>query len=97
MFYKRYFVYFLSNYTNTYLYIGVTNNLQKRIYQHKTKAVDGFTRKYNINKLVYWEEYGDSRETIVREKYLKGKKRSFKNKLIELKNPEYKDLYSTIE
>ena len=78
------------------LYIGVTNDLTKRIYQHKQNMVKGFTQKYHVHNLVYLEEYSDVNEAISREKNLKKWKRSWKIKLIETKNPEWKDLYSEI-
>jgi len=92
---KHGFVYILSNRRNTVFYIGVTANLQKRIWEHRNKVVDGFTKKYNLDKLVYFEGFDSIEEAIKREKYLKGKRRSFKLKLIEENNPEYKDLYQS--
>ena len=88
-----YFVYILASKRNGTLYIGITNNLIKRIYEHKQKQVEGFTKKYNINKLVYFEEYNSPKEAIAREKRLKKWNRSWKLKLIEGKNPNWKDLY----
>ena len=70
-----YYVYILTNFNNKVLYIGVTNDLNRRIYEHKNKLIDGFTKKYNVNKLVYYEEYKDVNEAISREKQLKGWKR----------------------
>lgn len=81
---------------NTVLYVGVTDNLIKRIYQHKNKLVDGFTSKYNINKLVYYEIFEDIEEAIKREKQLKGGSREKKLELIKSKNPEFHDLYNEI-
>ena len=89
----NYFVYILASKRNGTLYIGVTNNLIKRIYEHKQKQVEGFTKKYNINKLIYFEEYNSPEEAIAREKRLKKWNRSWKLKLIEGKNPNWKDLY----
>ena len=71
-----YYVYILTNWNNHVMYIGVTNNLQRRIYEHKEKLIDGFTSKYNVNKLVYYEETTDIKSAIAREKQLKGWRRS---------------------
>ena len=90
------YVYILTNYTNTTLYIGVTSDIIKRIYQHKTKCVDGFSKKYNLSKLVYYEQCFNIESAIKREKYLKGKTRQYKNDLINKFNPEWKDLYESI-
>jgi len=79
---KQYYIYILTNYTNNVLYIGVTSDLIKRIYQHKNNLVDGFTKKYNIKKLVYFEVCGDAYEAIKREKQLKGGSRKKKIELI---------------
>ena len=91
---KKYFVYILANKTNTTLYIGVTNDLKRRVYEHKNKLHEGFSAKYNVNKLVYFEEYYDINSAIQREKNLKKWNRTWKNELIEKSNPEYKDLSS---
>lgn len=85
-------VYFLTNNNNTVLYIGVTSNLEKRIYQHKTKAFKGFTSKYNCDKLVYFETFSDINEAIAREKQLKSGNRKRKEQLVNKENPEWKDL-----
>jgi len=85
-------VYILANKTNSTLYIGVTNDLKRRIYEHKNKLYEGFSAKYNVNKLVYFEECSDIKSAIQREKNLKKWKRAWKNELIEKTNPEYKDL-----
>ena len=74
------------------MYIGVTNNLERRMYEHKHKLVDGFTKRYNVNKLVYYEVTSDIHEAIRREKQLKGFKRSKKNALVETMNPLWEDL-----
>lgn len=89
---KKYFVYLISNWNNKVYYIGVTNNLNRRINEHKQGVADSFSKKYNINKLLYYEEFNDIREAIKREKCLKGKKRNFKEELIKKLNPELKDL-----
>ena len=75
---KQYYVYIAANKINTVLYTGVTNNLISRMYQHKNKMIPGFTSKYNINKLVYYEVYADINETIKREKQIKGGSRQKK-------------------
>ena len=87
-----YFVYILTNWNHKVMYIGVTNNLDKRIHQHKNKLIDGFTKKYNINKLVYYQSTEDIRSAITREKELKGWIRKKKNDLVITINPEWKDL-----
>lgn len=87
-----YFTYILTNFTNTTFYIGVTNNIKKRIYEHKNKLIKGFTNKYNLVKLVYFEEYKDIMEAIEREKQLKNWHRDWKINLIKSKNKELKDL-----
>ena len=89
-------VYILSNSTNSTLYIGVTSNLVQRIYQHKNHLADGFTKKYQINKLVYFEQYEDMETAIRREKSLKKWLRKWKNELIEKDNPNWNDLWDSI-
>ena len=86
----------MSNKRNGTLYIGVTNNLIRRVYEHKNKIVEGFTKKYGLDKLVYYEEYSSIEEAIKREKYLKGKKRKYKIELIENKNKMWNDLYENL-
>ena len=88
---KSYFVYILTNNSGT-LYTGVTNNLERRMWEHKNKLVKGFTKKYNIDKLVYFEQLGDIEQAIVAEKRIKGWKREKKIALIESINPDWKDL-----
>jgi putative endonuclease len=88
---RQYFVYIMASLTCT-LYIGVTSNLLKRLYQHQNSLLKGFTQKYEIDRLVYFEEYRTAIEAITREKQLKGWFRSKKVHLIESKNPEWKDL-----
>ena len=92
----EYYVYILANKNNSTIYIGVTNDLVRRIYEHKNKFVDGFSKKYNLDKLVYFEGTDNIESAIQREKYLKGKSRQFKDKLINDFNPEWKDLYDNI-
>lgn len=82
----------MTNAHNTVIYIGVTSNLVKRVYQHKNKTYQGFTAKYNCNKLVYFEEYDSIKEAINREKQLKAGNRKRKNALVATSNPEWKDL-----
>ena len=86
------YVYILTNYSNTTLYVGVTTNLAKRIYEHKNKVIDGFSKRYNLTKLVYLEQTDSIVSAIEREKYLKGKKREFKINLINSINKEWNDL-----
>ncbi len=87
-----YYVYILSNWNNRVIYIGVTNNLMRRVYEHKNEFVEGFTKKYHVHKLVYYEEYSDVRDAIQREKQLKKWNRMKKDNLIQQLNPEWKDL-----
>ena len=82
----------LSNWNNKVLYTGITNDLERRIYEHKNKLLKGFTAKYNINKLVYFDYTEDVTSTISREKQIKGWDRQKKNELIESINPQWKDL-----
>jgi putative endonuclease len=89
---NQYFVYILTNKSNRVLYVGVTNNLERRMYEHRNKMVDGFTKRYNLTKLVYFEETSDVRSAIEREKQLKNWHRDWKIKLISDSNPEWKDL-----
>lgn len=89
---NQYYVYIMTNKSNTVLYTGVTNNLERRVYEHKNKLTDGFTKKYNINKLVFFETTNDIKSAIAREKQIKGWLRIKKIKLIETANPEWKDL-----
>lgn len=91
-----YYVYILTNIRNTVYYTGVTNNLTRRVYEHKNKLIDGFTKKYNVNKLVYFESTTDVKSAILREKQIKNLNRSKKLSLIEKNNPEYNDLYKNI-
>jgi len=93
---KQYCVYFLTNRTNVALYIGVTGDLKRRAFEHRNKLVKGFTAKYNITKLVYYEVYDDPENAILREKRLKGSSRARKNKLVVSFNPEWTDLYDQI-
>jgi len=87
-----YYIYIATNRNNTVLYTGVTNNIQRRIWEHKSKIVSSFTSKYNITKLVYYEFYDDIREAIAREKQIKSGSRKKKIDLINNLNKEWKDL-----
>ena len=89
---KQYYVYILTNKINTVLYTGITNNLERRIFEHKSKYFKGFTAKYNVNKLVYYEIYSDIYEAIQREKQIKSGSRQKKIDLIQSLNPKWKDL-----
>ena len=89
-----YYVYILTNSTNTVMYIGFTNDLYRRVHEHKQGLTDGFTKKYHVNKLVYFEQYKNPLDAIRREKQLKCWRREKKNALVTRKNAEWKDLYS---
>jgi len=89
---RNYYVYLLTNKGNTVTYAGVTNDLARRIYEHKNKLIEGFTSKYNVNKLVYFEECNDINAAISREKQIKGGSRQDKINLINSSNPDWKDL-----
>ena len=90
------YVYIMTNKHNTVLYTGVTNDLIRRVYEHKEKLVKGFTKKYNVNKLVYYEIADEIYYAIEREKQIKGGSRQKKIDLILSMNPEWKDLYNTL-
>ena len=92
----NYFVYILTNKNNTVLYTGVTNNLARRVFEHREKLVDGFTKRYNCSKLVWYEIYNISYSAISREKQLKAGSRKKKLSLIKNSNPEWKDLFDEI-
>ena len=93
---KQYFVYILTNKSNKVLYIGVTSNLLKRIEQHKNKLVEGFTSKYNVYKLIYFETHNRVENAITREKQIKKWNREWKENLIIRQNPKWKDPYNNI-
>ena len=93
---KTFHVYILANETNTVLYVGVTSDLIKRVWEHKQKLVKGFTEKYSVDKLVYYEQYDTAEEAIKREKQLKGGSRLKKVSLINKMNPRMIDLYESI-
>jgi putative endonuclease len=89
---KQYFLYLMTNPHNTVIYTGVTSNLHKRIFQHKEKTLKGFSAKYNLKKLVYYEAFDDPVNAIVREKQIKAGSREKKIRLIESINPNWMDL-----
>ncbi len=93
---KQYYVYIMTNKTNRVLYTGVTNNLKRRVYEHKKKLVEGFTKKYNIGKLVYYEVCEDIESAILREKQIKGGSRQKKIELVNCMNREWRDLYEEL-
>lgn len=93
---RQYYVYILASQRNRTLYIGVTNDLIKRVWQHKNKVADGFTKKYAVDKLVYYETTENIESAILREKQLKNWHRQWKINLIQSKNPEWRDLYQQI-
>ena len=90
---KQYYVYIMTNKSNSVLYTGVTNDLIRRAYEHKNKLVEGFTKKYNVDKLVFYEVYEDINSAIAREKQIKSGSRARKIKLIEDMNTGWNDLY----
>ncbi len=93
---RQYYVYILFSKKNGTLYVGVTNNLVKRAWEHKNKVVEGFTQKYGVDKLGYYEVYEDINSAIAREKQFKGGNRKSKLELIELNNHDWQDLYFCI-
>jgi len=93
---KQYFVYIMTNKNNNVLYTGVTSNLIKRVYEHKEKIIGGFTKRYNVNKLVYYEVFEDIYCAITREKQIKGGSRKKKIELIEGINDKWKDFFYDI-
>ncbi|MGB3340775.1 MAG: GIY-YIG nuclease family protein [bacterium] len=90
---KSYYVYILASKRNGTLYIGITSNLIRRVWEHKEEFVEGFTEKYSVSKLVYFEQYNDPENAIKREKRLKKYNRKWKLELVEKDNPDWKDLY----
>ena len=89
---RRYYVYLLTNWNNRVIYVGVTNDLTRRIYEHKNKLVEGFTKTYNVDKLVYFEETNDVNSALAREKEIKKWRREKKNDLVLRMNPKWNDL-----
>ena len=93
---KQYYVYLLANQNDTVIYTGITSNLTKRIWEHKNQIIKGFTKRYNISKLVYYEVYDNPENAITREKQIKAGSRKNKIDLIQSINPEWKDLYDSL-
>jgi len=93
---RKGYVYILASKRNGTLYTGVTSDLAKRVYEHKNNLVDGFTKKYNVHSLVYYEVHEDIEEAILREKQIKKWNRKWKLRIIEEMNPEWRDLYQEI-
>ena len=94
---KDYYIYILTNTNNNVFYIGVTNNLERRVLEHKTGIIEGFTKKYKVHKLVYFEVCGNINDAIAREKQLKNWHREWKINLILRNNPNMKDLYDDMQ
>ena len=93
---KLFCIYIMTNKGNTVLYTGITNDLQRRAYEHRNKLTDGFTNRYNLTKLVYYEVFADPVNAIAGEKQIKAGSREKKIALIVKKNPEWNDLYETL-
>jgi len=93
---KQFYVYILASKRNGTLYTGITSDLVKRVWEHKQGIMKGFTKKYNVKALVYFEVHSNPESAIIREKQIKKWKRDWKLKLIERSNPMWKDLYETI-
>jgi putative endonuclease len=93
---KNYYVYILASRRNGTLYIGVTSDLIKRTWEHKNKVIEGFTKRYSVDKLVYFEQFSDPENAIKREKRLKKYDRKWKLELIEKENPEWRDFYGEL-
>jgi putative endonuclease len=93
---RSFYVYLLASRKHGTLYLGVTNNLVRRVYEHKTKAVPGFTKRHNVDRLIWFEIYDDALTAIAREKELKKWRRDWKVRLIEESNPNWVDLYEGI-
>jgi putative endonuclease len=91
---EKYYVYLLTNWNNKVIYVGITNDLARRVYEHKNKIIKGFTEKYNVKKLVYFEETQDVNTAIEREKEIKKWRREKKNRLVNSMNPNWDDLSS---
>ncbi len=93
---NKYYIYILTKERNSTFYVGITSNLQKRIWEHKNELADGFTKKYNVKNLVYYEIFDNPEAAIKREKRLKKWSRAWKMKIIEEINPDWNDLYEDI-
>ena len=87
-----YYVYILTNKTDSVMYVGITNDIKRRVYEHKSELIEGFTRRYHVHKLVYFEEYSDVNDAIAREKQIKGYCREKKYELVKAKNFDLDDL-----
>ena len=86
-----YYVYIITGESNSALYIGVTNDLSRRIYEHKSEAIDGFSKRYHLHKLIYFEEYSEINQAVLREKQLKSWRREKKIELIKKQNPTFRE------
>jgi putative endonuclease len=93
---RQYYVYFLASRNNQVIYVGVTNDLKRRIYEHKSGVIDGFTKRYSVHKLVYYEIFEEIEIAILREKQIKGGSRKKKTELIGRINPEWMDLWDQL-
>jgi putative endonuclease len=93
---KQYYVYIMTNENNTVLYTGVTNDLPRRVHEHKNKLAKGFSKRYNITKLIFYEACDDIESAILREKQIKGGSREKKVQLVNSMNKEWSDLYETL-
>jgi putative endonuclease len=93
---KNYYIYIMTNKLNSVLYTGITKDLKKRCYEHKNKLVEGFTKNYNISKLIYYEIFKDVEHAIMREKQIKGGSRVKKIELVNKMNPKWRDLYNEL-
>jgi putative endonuclease len=93
---KTFYVYLITNRSRVVLYTGITNSLLRRVWEHQNKTVEGFSKKYKVDRLVYFESFADPRDAISREKEIKGWRRSKKNTLVETLNPKWADLSSIL-
>jgi putative endonuclease len=93
---RQYYVYIMTNKGNTVLYTGVTSDLTRRVYEHKSKLVDGFTKKYNVHKLIYYEIFDDPENAIIREKQIKAGPRRKKVELVNTINADWTDLFECL-
>jgi putative endonuclease len=93
---KTFYVYLMTNRSRVVLYTGITNSLVRRVWEHQNKTVEGFSKKYKVDRLVYFESFEDPRDAISREKEIKGWRRSKKNALVETLNPKWADLSSIL-
>ena len=94
---KRFFVYILATRKDGTLYVGITNNLQRRVFEHKTHIIRGFTARYNVDRLVWFEMHDSPEAAIQKEKQIKRWRRTWKKELIEATNPEWRDLYEMLK